>query len=1205
VSWDPNTEPDLAGYRVVCVRGSNSDRREVSGGTSNSVTISGLIPGETYQFSVAAFVQLGLEGPYSAPVSYTIPVNSPPTAISAANSVPEDGQLNLALQGSDPEGTTPAFTILEFPSHGVLSGTPPNLTYRPDPDFYGTDSFRFKTSDGVLTSDAATISINVIPVNDAPTAASQAVTLSEDSTQSLTLIGADRETPNLGFSIVQGPTHGRLIGTAPNLTYQPNPDFYGTDSFTFTVSDGSLTSQVATVSITVTPVNDTPTASTFSFSLPEDSTYPLLLTGADKETPNLVFSIGQSPAHGRLIGTAPNFTYQPNADFNGTDSFTFTVSDGSLTSQAATVSITVTPVNDTPVATASTLTTLEDTTLTLSLGGSDKENSPLSFSIVTPPTRGKLIGTAPNLTYQPDADFHGTDSFVFTVSDGSLTSAPATVSLTVTPVNDAPVATASTLTTLEDTALTLSLGGSDKENSALSFSIVTPPTRGKLIGTAPNLTYQPDADFHGTDSLVFTVSDGSLTSTEATLTLSVTPVNDAPVATASALTTLEDTALTLSLGGSDKENSPLSFSIVTPPTRGKLIGTAPNLTYQPDADFHGTDSFVFTVSDGSLTSAPATLSLTVTPVNDAPVAIAASLTVVEGSTLPIVLSGTDIESPSVQFTLVQQPRFGKIAGTGPNITYQPNPGFKGEDTLVFTVSDGSLTSTPATVTISVTPGAISLKTNADLAVALQSGIATTLQDGSESLLANDPLTDPASTSAELRRAPSHGTAVVRPDGTFEYRNNGNPAPEDTFSYVVRNGSSESSETTVRISILAIQSVRKTGNDVSVQFPVISGLPYRLEFSQTSPAPNAPWQSLAQFTASGDGDASIIVREVAGLLRFYRVVCPLSQGSLTSAPWGHNASAPSFRADVTPEFRGQIVRRAAASTVGTDAIGLQGITWQAGELAPRDGFPTHIAQIVEGPSGSGIGEWWPIASHTTSTLTLSTAGQNLTTKVFAGTVFEIVRLTTIADVFGSASSTDRRLNAGDTVSVFGDARSFSWTLTFGTNSTGVVGYFVTRGSTRTGPFNGSTLTLLPAQPLNYSRTAGTAIQLFTAGRVQTAPLAHYPPSGVSYIGSGFPQSFVISASSLRQSGFIADTDFSLSATRDDFLILPVTSSSGTVFAGFSQYVFFHAGTPTRPIGWYSLAGTTAETRTLPLGAAARLSLVQRSRPFVWLESAPWQ
>ncbi len=682
-------------------------------------------------------------------------------------------------------------------------------------------------------------------------------------------------------------------------------------------------------------------------------------------------------------------------------------------------------------------------------------------------------------------------------------------------------------------------------------------------------------------------------------------MNDAPVATASALTTLEDTALTLSLGGSDKENSPLSFSIVTPPTRGKLIGTAPNLTYQPDADFHGTDSLVFTVSDGSLTSAPATLSLTVTPVNDAPVAIAASLTVVEGSTLPIVLSGTDIESPSVQFTLVQQPRFGKIAGTGPNITYQPNPGFKGEDTLVFTVSDGSLTSTPATVTISVTPGAISLKTNADLAVALQSGIATTLQDGSESLLANDPLTDPASTSAELRRAPSHGTAVVRPDGTFEYRNNGNPAPEDTFSYVVRNGSSESSETTVRISILAIQSVRKTGNDVSVQFPVISGLPYRLEFSQTSPAPNAPWQSLAQFTASGDGDASIIVREVAGLLRFYRVVCPLSQGSLTSAPWGHNASAPSFRADVTPEFRGQIVRRAAASTVGTDAIGLQGITWQAGELAPRDGFPTHIAQIVEGPSGSGVGEWWPIASHTTSTLTLSTAGQNLTTKVFAGTVFEIVRLTTIADVFGSASSTDRRLNAGDTVSVFGDARSFSWTLTFGTNSTGVVGYFVTRGSTRTGPFNGSTLTLLPAQPLNYSRTAGTAIQLFTAGRVQTAPLAHYPPSGVSYIGSGFPQSFVISASSLRQSGFIADTDFSLSATRDDFLILPVTSSSGTVFAGFSQYVFFHAGTPTRPIGWYSLAGTTAETRTLPLGAAARLSLVQRSRPFVWLESAPWQ
>ena len=146
-----------------------------------------------------------------------------------------------------------------------------------------------------------------------------------------------------------GPSHGTLSGTAPNVTYTPLPNYNGPDSFSFTVNDGTLTSAPATVSITVTPVNDPPTALAQSVSTPEDTAKAITLAGSDPDGGALTFAIGAAPAHGTLSGTANNVTYTPAPDYNGPDSFTFTVNDGAVTSAAATVTITVTPVDDPPV----------------------------------------------------------------------------------------------------------------------------------------------------------------------------------------------------------------------------------------------------------------------------------------------------------------------------------------------------------------------------------------------------------------------------------------------------------------------------------------------------------------------------------------------------------------------------------------------------------------------------------------------------------------------------------------------------------------------------------------------------------------------------------------------------------------------------------------------------------------------------------------
>jgi hypothetical protein len=181
--------------------------------------------------------------------------------------------------------------------------------------------------------------------------------------------------------------------------------------------------------------------------------------------------------------------------------------------------------------------------------------------------------------------------------------------------NQPPVADAQTLTTPFQTPLPIVLTGSDPDLDPLTFAIVTPPTGGALAGTAPNLTYTPGVAFSGSDALTFSVSDGRGGSAQAVVSISVEAApNQPPTAQSQTLATPESTPLPIVLTGSDPDLDPLTFAIVTPPTGGLLSGTAPNVTYTPNAGFLGADSFVFSVSDGRGGAAQGTVSLTVSAV---------------------------------------------------------------------------------------------------------------------------------------------------------------------------------------------------------------------------------------------------------------------------------------------------------------------------------------------------------------------------------------------------------------------------------------------------------------------------------------------------------------------------------------------------------------------------------------------------------------
>ena len=616
----------------------------------------------------------------------------------------------ITLTASDVDGGALTFSVVSGPAHGTLGGAPPNVTYTPAANYHGSDSFTFKANDGSADSNIGTVSITVDAVNDPPIANAQSVTTNEDTAEPITLTASDADGDSLAFSVVASPAHGTLSGAAPNLTYTPASNYNGPDNFTFKANDGTADSNIATISITVDAVNDAPTADAQSITTNEDTLKDVTLTATDVDGNTLTFSVVTNPEHGSLSGTAPNLTYTPATDYNGSDSFTFKANDETVDSNIATVSITVNAVNDPPTADTQSVTTDEDTAKAITLTGSDVEGSTLTFSIVANPAHGALSGTPPNVIYTPASNYNGSDDFTFKANDGTDDSSPATVSITVTAVNDAPTADSQSVTVPENTATPLVLTASDVDGNPLSFSVVAGPAHGQLSGTAPDFTYTPPQDFNGHDSFTFKANDGTVDSNIATVSITVGTGNGSPTADAQSVTTDEDSPKAVVLSGSDPDGDTMTFSVVVNPAHGQLDGTPPNLTYTPATNYNGSDSFTFKANDSHSDSNVATVSITVSAVNDPPTADAQLVTTNEGAPLNVTLTGTDVETAPAEltFTVTAPPTHGSLSGTAPNLTYTPAADYFGPDSFNFTVTDSGdgasapLSSSEATVSINIT-----------------------------------------------------------------------------------------------------------------------------------------------------------------------------------------------------------------------------------------------------------------------------------------------------------------------------------------------------------------------------------------------------------------------------------------------------------------------------------------------------------------------
>lgn len=452
--------------------------------------------------------------------------------------------------------------------------------------------------------------------NRPPVAQSQDLSATEDSSAAVTLSATDPNGSQIAaYEVVDAPAHGMLFGTAPNLLYIPDHDFNGTDSFTFRASDGSAFGNSATVTIHVAPVNDPPVAFSVSYVVNEDSSIALGLPVIDVDGDPLGYIVDAQPQHGTLTGYGNSLVYTPAPNFNGTDSFTYYAVDPFSTSNVATITIAVLPVNDAPVATDLGVSVDQDTATSFSLLASDVDGDPLSYIIVSGPSHGTLsAGTGASRTYTPAAGFKGSDSFTFKVNDGKVDSNIATVYLGVNGVNHPPVANDQSVSLNQDTSRAITLTASDPDGDALNYILVTLPSHGTLTGSGANQTYVPAAGYRGTDSFTFKVKDAKSESNIATVSINVLAVNHAPVAVNDTATTKKGTAVTINVvaNDTDSDGDALSVTAVTQSTNGTATISSNRVVFTPKSGFTGAATFTYTISDGHGGSATATVTVNVT-----------------------------------------------------------------------------------------------------------------------------------------------------------------------------------------------------------------------------------------------------------------------------------------------------------------------------------------------------------------------------------------------------------------------------------------------------------------------------------------------------------------------------------------------------------------------------------------------------------------
>ncbi|EAQ98956.2 retention module-containing protein [Congregibacter litoralis] len=642
------------------------------------------------------------------------------------------------------------------------------------------------------------------------------------------------------------------------FSYTPNDGFSGSDSFTYTITDPDGGTDTATVFITVTPEVAPPPApnlapdavdDVFEVGFESALVGSVLGNDSDPEGDSLTVTGNTDPDNGTVSVEADgSFIYSPNDDFSGSDSFTYTITDANGNTDTATVLIsvgeeTVAPPpppapNVGPDAINDTATVEEDTPLTITVltNDADPDGDPLTVTAITQPANGTAVLNADGtVTYTPNADYNGPDSFTYTISDGQGGTDTATVNLTVTPVDDAPVsADLGAQANLDADSVSLDVSGNFSDvDSALTYSatglpagLSIDPSTGVISGTIDNSASQTGG---GVYSVVVSATDGVNSPVSESFEWTVT--NPGPDAVDDTQGAAEDTEVDISVlaNDTDVDGDTLSILSFTQPDNGTVTDNGDGtLRYTPDANYNGPDSFTYTITDSEGGTDTATVNLNVDAANDPPVSIdLAAQSSEDADSVSLDVSGNfnDVDSTltysatGLPAGLSINPSTGVISGTIDNSASQVGGGVYN---VTVTATDGVNPPVSESFDWTVTnPG----PTASDDAGTTDEDTAVTF--AAADLLGNDNDPDGDDLTIASVGSPSNGTVVLNGDGTATFTPDADYNGAASFEYTISDGEGGVDTATVNLTVNAVNDppvvINPLGNQSNDDADVITPL----------------------------------------------------------------------------------------------------------------------------------------------------------------------------------------------------------------------------------------------------------------------------------------------------------------------------------------------------------------------------------------------
>ncbi|MDA8747296.1 tandem-95 repeat protein [Litoreibacter sp.] len=758
----------------------------------------------------------------TATVNITVdPVNDAPDAVNDQDTTAEEQPITLDVLANDTDvdGDTLTVTGATVPAdQGTVQIVGNQVVFTPAENFNGVATISYSIEDGNGGTDTAIHEVNVTPVNDDPVAVDDAADTLEDTPVTFDLIGNDTDVDGdpLTIGTVSVPAdQGTVVDNGDGtVTFTPAPDFNGPATITYTVVDGQGGEDEGQAVVNVGSVNDGPDAVDDTDTTDEDTpiTVDLIANDTDPEGDTLTVTGASVPAdQGTLVDNGDGtVTFTPAPNFNGEATISYSITDGNGGTDSAEHVITVNPVNDDPVAVDDLETTDEDVAIDIDLiaNDTDVDGDPLTIGTVSVPAdQGTVVDNGDGtVTFTPAPNFNGPATITYTVVDGQGGEDTGQAVVSVGAVNDAPIANDDTDTTLEDTPITVDLIGNDVDPDGDTLTVISatvPADQGTLVDNGDGtVTFTPAPDFNGEATISYEISDGNGGTDTGLHVITVTPDGDAPVTVDDVAETPEDTPITIDVleNDSDPDGDPLIISSVSvPPAQGTVEIVGNEIVFTPAPDFNGPATITYTAQDPDGNETPGTVNVTVTPVNDDPVANDDDVTVDEDGTVLISPLGndTDVDGDTLTVQSIDtQPTNGTLTDNGDGtFTYEPDPGFNGDDSFTYTVTDGNGGTDMATVNITVN----SVNDGPDAVDDNQNG--TIVAPVIVNVIGND--TDPdgdALTVTGFTQPAAGGVVTDNGDGTLTFTPDGTVDGEITFDYTITDGNGGFDTATVTLNL---------------------------------------------------------------------------------------------------------------------------------------------------------------------------------------------------------------------------------------------------------------------------------------------------------------------------------------------------------------------------------------------------------------------